>query len=93
MPYINNKLLGLAYEKGLSDGKTFTEHADKVASFNLQMDHYSGEIPKNEFDRNKKFLSLEDFLKNSLSSTISAASGSDTLKRFGHYGEEDIENV
>ncbi|WP_205950607.1 lipase family protein [Pantoea stewartii] len=93
IPYINNKLLGLAYEKGLSDGKTFTEHADKVASFNLQMDHYSGEIPKNEFDRNKKFLSLEDLLKNSLSSTISAASGSDALKRFGHYGEEDIENV
>lgn len=91
MPYINNKLLGLAYEKGLSDGKAFTEHADKVASFNLQMDHYSGEIPKNEFDRNKKFLSLEDLLKNSLSSTISAAS--DALKRFGHYGEEDIENV
>lgn len=93
MPYINNKLLGLAYEKGLSDGMAFTEHADKVASFNLQMDHYSGEIPKNEFDRNKKFLSLEDLLKNSLSSTISAASGSDALKRFGHYGEEDIENV
>ncbi|MFY7114954.1 lipase family protein [Enterobacter cloacae complex sp. SHL020] len=93
MPYINNKLLGLAYEKGLSDGKAFTEHADKVASFNLQMDHYSGEIPKNEFDRNKKFLSLEDLLKNSLSSTISATSGSDALKRFGHYGEEDIENV
>jgi hypothetical protein len=40
MPYINNKLLGLAYEKGFSDGKTFTEHAEKVASFNLQMDHY-----------------------------------------------------
>lgn len=93
MPYINNKLLGLAYEKGLSDGKSFTEHADKVASFNLQMDHYSSEIPKNEFDRNKKFLSIEDLLKNSLSSTISAASGCDALKRFGHYGEEDIENV
>lgn len=93
MPYINNKLLGLAYEKGLSDGKAFTEHADKVASFNLQMDHCSGEIPKNEFDRNKKFLSLEDLLKNSLSSTISAAFGSDALKRFGHYGEEDIENI
>ena len=93
MPYINNKLLGLAYEKELSDGKTFTEHADKVASFELQMDHYSGEIPKNEFDRNKKFLSLEDLLKNSLNSTISAASGSDAVKRFGHYGEEDIENV
>jgi predicted lipase len=93
MPYINNKLLGLAYEKGLSDGKAFTEHAEKVASFNLQMDHYSGEIPKNEFDRNKKFLSIEDLLKNSLSSTISAASGSDALKRFGHYGEEDMENV
>ncbi|XUA17684.1 lipase family protein [Citrobacter sp. OP27] len=93
MPYINNKLLGLAYEKGLSDGKSFTEHADKVASFNLQMDHYSSETPKNEFDRNKKFLSLEDLLKNSLSSTISAASGCDALKRFGHYGEEDIENV
>ncbi|WP_330985967.1 MULTISPECIES: lipase family protein [Enterobacterales] len=93
MPYINNKLLGLAYEKGLSDGKAFTEHADKVASFNLQMDHYSDEIPKNEYDRNKKFLSIEDLLKNSLSSTISAASGSDALKRFGHYGEEDIENV
>ncbi len=93
MPYINNKLLGLAYEKGLSDGKTFTEHAEKVASFNLQMEHYSGEIPKNEYDRNKKFLSLEDLLKNSLSSTISAASGSDALKRFGHYSEEDIENV
>lgn len=93
MPYINNKLLGLVYEKGLSDGKSFTEHADKVASFNLQMDHYSGEIPKNEFDRNKKFLSLDDLLKNSLSSTIFTASGSDVLKRFGHYGEEDIENV
>lgn len=93
MPYINNKLLGLTYEKGLSDGKAFTEHADKVASFNLQMDHYSGEIPKNEFDRNKKFLSLEDLLKNSLNSTISSTSGSDALKRFGYYGEEDIENV
>ncbi|MCX8961708.1 lipase family protein [Erwinia psidii] len=93
MPYINNKLLGLAYEKELSDGKTFTEHAEKVASFELQMDHYSGEIPKNEFDRNKKFLSLEDLLKNSLNSTISAVSGSDAVKRFGHYGEEDIENV
>jgi hypothetical protein len=57
------------------------------------MDHYSSETPKNEFDRNKKFLSLEDLLKNSLSSTISAASGCDALKRFGHYGEEDIENV
>lgn len=93
MPYINNKLLGLAYEKGLSDGKVFTEHADKVASFNLQMEHYSGEIPKNEFNRNIKFLSIEGLLKNSLSSTISAASGSDALKRFGHYGEEEIENV
>lgn len=93
MPYINNKLLGLAYDKGLSDGKTFTEHADRVASFELQMDHYSGEIPKNEFDRNKKFLSLDDLLKNSLNSTISAASGTDAVKRFGHYGEEDIENV
>lgn len=93
MPYINNKLLGLTYEKGLSDGRAFTEHADKVASFNLQMDHYSGEIPKNEFDRNKKLLSLEDLLKNSISSTISTASGSNALKRFGHYGEEDIENV
>jgi len=93
MPYINNKLLGLAYEKGFSDGKSFTEHAEKVASFNLQMAHYSGEIPKNELDRNKKFLSIEDLLKNSLSSTLSAASGSDALKRFGHYGEEDMENV
>lgn len=93
IPYINNKLLGLVYEKGLSDGKAFTEHAEKVASFNLQMDHYSGEIPKNEFDRNKKFLSIEDLLKKSLSSTISAASGSDALKRFGYYGEEDMENV
>lgn len=93
MPYINNKLLGLVYEKGLSDEKAFTEHAEKVASFNLQMDHYSGEIPKNEFDRNKKFLSIEDLLKNSLSSTISSASGSDALKRFGYYGEEDMENV
>ena len=93
MPYINNKLLGLAYEKGLSDGKAFTEHADKVASFHLQMDHYSGEIPKEEFDRNKNFLSLEGLLKNSLSSTLSAASGTDALKRFSSYGEEDIENV
>ncbi|WP_337009859.1 lipase family protein [Pantoea sp. AS142] len=93
MPYINNKLVGLAYEKELSDGKPFTEHADKVASFELQMDHYSGEIPKNELDRNKIFLSLEGLLKNSLNSTLSAASGSDAIKRFGYYGEEDMENV
>ena len=93
MPYINNKLLGLAYDKGLNDGKIFTEHADKVISFDLQMNRFASDIPKNEFDRNKKFISLEDLLKNSLSSTLSAASGSDVLKRFGHYGEEDIENV
>lgn len=93
MPYINNKMLELVYAQELSDGKVYNEHAERVKSFVLQMNTYSSEIPKNEFSRNEKFLALENLLNNALSSTLSAAYGADALKRFGHYGEEDLENV
>ena len=93
LPYINNKLLELIDSQELSKSKHFTEHADNINKFRLQMSENISDIPKDEFKRNEFFLSLENLLNHSLKTTISMVSGSDTLERFGKYGEEDIENV
>lgn len=93
MPYINNKLLELIDDKGLSKKKHFTEHKDNIKKFEVQMIEENFEIPKNEAERNKKFLKLEKMLEISLTTTLSIKNGNNTLERFAHYGEEEIENA
>lgn len=93
MPYINNKLLELIDDKGLSKDKHFMEHKDNIKKFEEQMSVESYETPKDELDRNKKFLHLEKMLENSLAETLEIKNGHNSLERFSHYGEEEIENA
>ncbi|MFD3240292.1 lipase family protein [Rahnella perminowiae] len=93
MPYINNKLLELIDDKGLSKDKHFTEHKENVKKFVEQMSEESFEIPKNESERNINFLTLETMLEKTLLSTLKIKNGKDSLERFAHYGEEEIENA
>lgn len=93
MPYINNKLLQLIDDKGLSKEKHFTEHKENVKKFEEQMSEESYEIPKNELDRNTKLLKLEKMLEKSLIETLAIKNGNNILERFAHYGEEEIENA
>lgn len=93
MPYINNKLLELIDDKGLSKKRHFTEHKDNVKKFEEQMKEEGFEMPEKEAKRNIQFLNLEKMLDISLETTLSIKNGNDILERFACYGEEEIENA
>ncbi|MCS3425380.1 hypothetical protein M2403_004010 [Rahnella sp. BIGb0603] len=93
MPYINNKLLELIDDKGLSKKRHFTEHKDNVKKFEEQMKEEGFQMPEKEAKRNIQFLNLEKMLDISLETTLSIKNGNDILERFACYGEEEIENA
>ncbi|WP_105746284.1 lipase family protein [Cronobacter dublinensis] len=93
MPYLNNNLLGLIDKTGLARPRSFTEHESSVNLFKEQMEKYKDEIPEVEYERNEIFLSLDHLLSKALKPTLQTENGSDFLKRFAQYGDEDIENV
>lgn len=93
MPYLNNNLLGLINKAGLAKPRSFTEHESCINLFKEQMEKYKDEIPKVEYERNEIFLALDHLLSNALQSTLQIENGSDFLKRFAKYGDEDIENA
>lgn len=93
MPYMNNQLLSVIDELGMSGSKTFTEHRDNVAAFVEQMQECKNEIPVSEYQRNNLFIELDALLKTSLQSTCKLKEGEVILKRFAIYGEEAIENA
>lgn len=93
MPYINNKLLELIDQQGLSPWQNFDEHQENVEAFKDQMKENKIEIPENEFKRNEIFLELEDLLKKSINPTLTLDKGNVVLQRFSLYGEEEIENA
>lgn len=93
MPYINNKILGLIDEKGLSKKKHFTEHAENIEKFKEQISEEQKSIPQTELKRNELFLLLENKLDVALNATLSMKEGGNVLERFALYGEEDMENA
>lgn len=93
MPYINNKLLELIDQEGLSLCQSFSEHQEKIEIFKAQMNDNRKETSENELKRNEIFLELESLLKTSISSTLSLDKGNVVLQRFALYGEEEIENA
>jgi len=89
MPYINNNLLELIDQAGLSTVNHFTSHAEKIKKFKKQMSR--PDIPEKDLQRSKSFLALNDLLKDTINPIRSLSDGDIALERFAIYGTEQEE--